>query len=134
MCIDLENWRTCIIAGSHLLLKCSQFNAPTKNRTLTYFYHHAYMHECDECNKQFSRNYKFKRHKNTVHNKSSIHVCDMCLKCFLRIDSLSKHLKIHETKTHKRTEYVILAMLAYPERFYVGQGKLWSRTSQKTNF
>ena len=40
-----------------------------------------------------------KRHKNAVHNKSSIHVCDTFGKCFFGIDLLSKQIKSHEART-----------------------------------
>ena len=52
------------------------------------------MFKCNICESTFTRERDMRRHKKTVHGKSTGVCCDKCNKTFTRADNLKKHEKV----------------------------------------
>ncbi|KAJ8049387.1 Transcriptional regulator MNL1 [Holothuria leucospilota] len=61
-------------------------------------------YKCELCEELFHRRDNLKRHRDSVHTKSSNLQCDVCFKLFSRKDSLRRHIKTHATKMNEKVD------------------------------
>lgn len=61
---------------------------------------------CPHCGKDFTEEYKLKRHVREVHDHLKDHVCSTCGKSFARADKLFQHELVHVPKSDQPVEWV----------------------------
>ncbi|XP_061565209.1 histone-lysine N-methyltransferase PRDM9-like [Cololabis saira] len=59
---------------------------------------------CSDCDKSFTNEAAFKKHKVTVHEKLRPYVCAVCQKCFRQYHDLNRHLQRHQKEKERSDE------------------------------
>ena len=89
--------------NGHLVNSSCILNVEMK---LAFWYIKTLLVSLQNCSKDFSEEYKLRRHVKEVHEGLKEHVCATCGKGFARADKLFQHELVHVTKSDRPVEWV----------------------------